>query len=1036
MDLPLDVMHLKPNKYLAIAILIGLAYHGTTMFFTLEETYDAMVHVFFAEHYAHNWFESWNYKWYTGFSVMSYTPLVHQSIALLSFIVNLKFGLFVVTMLGVILFISAVYRFSFMLTSNKTIAGYAAIFATVSSSFIETLHFFGQLPSIIGVSFLLLAMPQIYFWLRTGKYRYLFSSLSLIGIVVVSHHVTIIFGTVFFVFPLIGMVVMDISREEVNTFNEIKFTLFLASFLKIFNRILIVCVSIISIVIVAILPYWINSKKNPITQVPIPHGSRDNFFEITSSGLIFFLIPWGILLCILPYLFFRYFSKRYLFFGISLSMLLILGTGSTTPIPKLILGENAFDILTLDRFTFWACIMALPMFGEFMYRLTEKDLKSYIEEQFGFVLYRLSLAIISVLTVFMIVFTTSLRYFRPTQPQKIEIQPIVNFLNQDEHNRWRYLTLGFGDQMAWLGAKTNALSIDGNYHSARRIPELTTRAIERLENSKYKGVEGIGSLQQFLTIPEKYNLKYIFSNDRFYDPILYFCGWQRLMRLNNGIMVWEKLNIKPLSFNLPREEVPLWQKTMWGIAPLGLLLLAFIINVQRDWIRKLKKGYTPTKDYFNEKISFLKFPAKIFKICFVWCLVLFIWISFGLYQFHIKNDAHHSPKNVILAYFDALDFSKFEKAYTLINPTSGLSLEQYMLEISSTNGLLTSYSKLDNLESTIIFKNDHLAHVSVITTYITPLEKIEKKSNKTLVKFKGKWYINPEKLDLDTPPDQLYSANSTKYYNHGRKRITTEKLYHEDLLKQPALEILSAKLVQYGNQYALVGEIQNIDNMPADIAVKGTLYNDESEEIAVFNAKYDIKHKLMPKEITSFKINFEGIAWSNVEDFIPTSFNPNEFTQLQFKVKPTKFNVQAAAMNSGSDLFKDLAISHLSIHGNNLSGTLFNSGLHEVTIPQILVSYYTENKTLIWVDHLFLNSGIKQQRKLTFQHTLMTMPAINVISDDMSNCFVNGIPNEKNAHSIVPNRIKHHSTSELQSTDSDTYPFIKIELNSYIGKPN
>ena len=118
--------------------------------------------------------------------------------------------------------------------------------------------------------------------------------------------------------------------------------------------------------------------------------------------------------------------------------------------------------------------------------------------------------------------------------------------------------------MAWLSAQTPAMSVDGNYHSARRLPELTTRAIERLENSKFKGIEGIGSLQQFLTTPEKYSLKYVFSNDKFYDPILYFCGWHRLKPLENGIMVWEKLNVNPVSTILPKEDVGIWQKDYVG----------------------------------------------------------------------------------------------------------------------------------------------------------------------------------------------------------------------------------------------------------------------------------------------------------------------------------------------------------------------------------------------------------------------------------------------------------------------------------------
>ncbi|MFT6843761.1 MAG: putative membrane protein, partial [Psychroserpens sp.] len=284
------------NKYLIAALLLGLVFHGTSLFFTLESTYDALIHLFFADHYANSWFEPWNYKWYTGFTVMSYPPLVHQSIALFSMIGGLKFGLFSVTLISIILFITGVYRFSLLITGHKTVAGYAALFAVFSSSFVETLHVFGQLPSIIGISVLMHSLPEIYLWLKTGKYWYLTTSLSLIAVTVTSHHVTPIFGMVFFIFPLIGMVIMDVAYKQSGSIKAITFKLFLSSFLLLFKRILSFGLLSLIIIIGCILPYWINSKNNPITQVPIPHGSRDNFLEITSSGLVFFLIPWGILL--------------------------------------------------------------------------------------------------------------------------------------------------------------------------------------------------------------------------------------------------------------------------------------------------------------------------------------------------------------------------------------------------------------------------------------------------------------------------------------------------------------------------------------------------------------------------------------------------------------------------------------------------------------------------------------------------------------------------------------------------------------------
>ena len=1023
------------NKYLITAVFLGIVFHGSALFFTLENTYDALTHLFFAEHYTNNWFEPWNFKWYTGFTVMSYPPLVHQCMAILSLIGGLKFGLFTVALISMLLFITGVYRYSLLITGNRNVSGYATLLAVFSSSFVETLHIFGQMPSIIGIAVLMHALPEMYLWLKTGLYRYLFTSLSLIAVATVSHHVTPIFGMIFFIFPIIGMAILDICKDQVGSYKEVSFKLFFEIFIKQFKRNITFGLLSLLIIFGCILPYWINSKNNPITQIPIPHGSRDNFIEITSSGFVFFLIPWGVLLFLLPYFFYRFFSKRYLFFGLSFVMLVILGTGETTPIPKILLGENAFNILTLDRFTLWGSIMILPLFGEFTYRFVEGDLRKLIQQKFGKVYYRMLGFFLVSLFLFMTIFTMSLGYFRPSQPKKIKMLPIINFLNQDQHDQWRYLTLGFGDQMSLLSAQTKAMTVDGNYHSARRLPELTTRPIERLENSKFKGVAGIGSLQQFLTTPEKYNLKYIFSNDKFYDPILYFCGWQRLPQLENGIMIWEKLNVPPLSSILSKEEVSTWQKILWGIVPLIVLIIAFILNIPPLLVtsKKIKTKSIPT--YFRYTEKHVHFSKDLLKIIHIWTAILLIIIFYNLYLFYLKNDSQRSPENVITAYYDAIDLKELEKSFYYIDPKSNLTISQYMLEIAVTDGLLSSYARLDALNTKVIKRTDSLVNLKVNTNWITPLEKITKTTYKTVVNRNGKWYLLPEQIDSDLPPDQLYSNNITSYYNQGRKKITTEQTYHEDVLKQPVLEIITAKLVKINNHYSIIGEIQNIDNVPSDIVLKGTLYNNINKELAIYNAKYHVKHKLMPKEISSFRINFEGIAWTKIKDSIPDTFNPDEFTPIALEEQPTKFNLQAAGNVSNSDLYKNIVLSDLNINSKSIKGTLFNSGLQEITVPQLLITYYNENKEMVWVDHLFLKSGIRQQRKQYFEYPFLNNDTITVINNDMSNCFVNGLPNESISNKIVPNRIKKHLKNELQKITHPCYSYIKIELNSYIGNP-
>jgi len=1007
-----------------IALLMGIVFHGTTMFFTLEQTYDALIHVFFGNHYAENWFESWNYSWYTGFTVLGYPPLVHQVIGLLSLVGGLKFGMFVVALIGSVLFVSGVYRFSLLIVANKKMAGYAAILAVFSSSFIETLHIFGQLPSIIGISVLMHALPEIYYWVKTNKGIYLATSLSLLTITIVSHHVTPIFGMIFFIFPTIGMAIIDLGISKSVGPKKISLKIFISTLLKRIWSIILFGFTALSLIIICILPYWINTKNNPITQVPIPHGSRDNFLEVLSSGLVFFVIPWGILLFILPFIVSRFFSKRLLFFGISFVLLFLLGTGGTTPLPKAILGDNAFSILTLDRFTLWASIMALPIFGEFIYRFSEGDIKTNIQYKVGSFIHRTLGGILAATFIFMAIFTLVLGKFRPNQPDPIDMLPIVNFLNEDEHYKWRYLPLGFGDQMAWLSTQTKATTVDGNYHSARRLPELTTKAVERLENSKYRGVEGIGSLQQFLTIPEKYHLKYIFSNDKFYDPLLYFSGWQKLNTLENGIVVWEKAGIPQLPVFKKIESAPLYQRLMWGIIPVSTIFIAIFILI----IKYARPKETLLAFEENQKRNGQKrFKIRAFKIFFiVWNLVLISIILKSTHSFYLKNQDQINPTNTVHAYFDALDFKEFSRAHSYLNPNSEKTLSQFMLEISVTDGLLSSYAKLNSLSVEIESVSDMKSNAFVTALWITALKNIETKHNLSLEKIDSKWYITPENYDPKIPPDQFISQTLPVFYNHGKRKVTAKKTFHEDVLKQPEIEVLQAQLIQYEDTFAIVGVLQNIDNIPATISVTGSLYGNNNLKIASYNAMDIVKHNLLPKEKTPFRINFESIAWLENTAQKPTVFDPEQKQDFISTETPKSFGIEVKANVLAQDVVPQFALSKKTLDENTIKGLLFNANTYAVTIPQLLISYYDPEGVLVWVEANYINESIRPQRKIPFHISKAKNIKYNIIDSNMHNIYVNGLRNIEISKRIKPYRKKAFENRNIEN--------IKVTPNGYIPK--
>ena len=235
--------------------------------------------------------------------------------------------------------------------------------------------------------------------------------------------------------------------------------------------------------------------------------------------------------------------------------------------------------------------------------------------------------------------------------------------------------------------------VDGNYHSARRLPDLTRFSVERLENSKYLGVPGLGSLKQFLVNAEKYHLKFVFSNDEFYDPLLFFAGWNRLSRMPNGIAVWEKPDVKPLPTILPRRNTPAAHATLWGLVPPSALALAGLTFLFGLLSRNFGTGTREVRPLVSRNHDFSN-PRVIQKT--VLGLGILTMVLGGAVLFQIQKLAQQPtrPEKVIEAYFDDLDFRRFESAYHRLDPISRPDFPSVLFNWRWRGGLLASYGKL------------------------------------------------------------------------------------------------------------------------------------------------------------------------------------------------------------------------------------------------------------------------------------------------------------------------------------------------------
>src|SRR5215207_2031016 len=188
--------------------------------------------------------------------------------------------------------------------------------------------------------------------------------------------------------------------------------------------------------------------------------------------------------------------------------------------------------------------------------------------------------------IFLTLATTSLivgliTVFLPLQPGTVDMRQVVGFLKQADHSNWRYVTFGFGDQLALLSTLTTATTIDGSYHTARTLPELRLSGLGQIDTAFWLP-NGLAALDPILQKAGKHGVRWGFVNVIKYVPVLERNGWIKLKTLKGGIQVWENP-----SAELPASSQPPPANALasfsWGTLPILSLITSLALGSLRVW---------------------------------------------------------------------------------------------------------------------------------------------------------------------------------------------------------------------------------------------------------------------------------------------------------------------------------------------------------------------------------------------------------------------------------------------------------------------
>jgi len=565
-----------------IAFLIAFICHGLFILTARYRlSYDAYIHMLFANHYAENWFSLWETRWYTGFTVVSYPPLTHQLIALFIPILGFEKAYALVLWIVTSIYPIGVYSFSRIFTS-KTSASYAALASAMLLPIYVTAHIFGQLPFLTSTLTALFAAASVRRYLRDGGVHNFALSVTLITTSMAMHHATLMVQP----FLIFAVTINHLLQHK-------------SSFSITIRRLIIFGgVSVITSVIV-IYPFW-QWGMNQTIQIPIDHLSRHNFITDPLALAIFFFPLYGPFIVVIPFIL-RKWHPRFIGLLLSFAILFLLGLGGTTPLPRLFFGD-AWEWLTYDRFAFWASLTLTPFFGilfiglkkklRLKLKLTPASPRKYLRPTLTFSFF----AVTSLGAWF-----TPIWF--PIQPKPVDMQPIVDFLNTDNNSQWRYVTFGFGDQFAYLNLLTKATTIDGSYHTARTLPELRDSGVGQIDTS-YWAPNGMNAIVPILKMSGQHGVRWGFVNPNTVEtininqnkfrrspfiPLLDKLDWKQIKTLSNGVLIYENPNaILPSSTPVPPD--PPLKSFAWGIFPITAFATTLSLGmlrvypIQAEWV--------------------------------------------------------------------------------------------------------------------------------------------------------------------------------------------------------------------------------------------------------------------------------------------------------------------------------------------------------------------------------------------------------------------------------------------------------------------
>ncbi|MFL6439359.1 MAG: hypothetical protein ACJ71Q_17425 [Terriglobales bacterium] len=320
-----------------------------------------------------------------------------------------------------------------------------------------------------------------------------------------------------------------------------------------------------------------------------------------------------------------------------------------------------------------------------------------------------------------------------------------------------------------------------------------------------------------------------------------------------------------------------------------------------------------------------------------------------------------SPEGTVQAFYDRIKSDDYHGAYSLISPSSNVDFSTMYHDIAGRDGSLKTLSHLQRSEARVIAHNDNQTIIRASLDWATAVGTLHENRDLRLVSDNGNWQIVwPKRHEPNLPPQVIPVTYLRWDIIHSDSEGNE---WGAQNAESPHVRITSMNAVEREGKVIILGELVNDDTVPGYVDVEGILIGKDGEQLGEETSFDKISHVLLPKEVTPFRIDFDGVHLNQVK---------------KVTLNPTGILVPASADPV-------IGVLHQQLDKNEaghsvLKGELVNQSGELVNIPQVLATYYDAQGRVVWISDGYVDQALRPQIPVPFAVSINDDIAANVHS--------------------------------------------------------